>query len=523
MDGFWKTLGSRGWMRGRASLGRKYLRESSSNETGSAGKGKDGGADWTEHVAMVGGRQSLLVAAWYRGVSLRMQTMGQMMVQYQRRSKAGGNYTEDDYGMNGRLNYLLQVRPNPLMTASQMMEQIEFHKIFYGNAYVYLEKDEGGMLQAMWLCSSGHYNMGGDSYWLTYQTPRGLMSVEAPREDVLHFKNVFLYDDMVEGMPVIRYAMKSLQIAGTADQQALHDMAKGGRYKLLVREDAPQALAYGASAAGRADQQELRQLTEELGEDWMSKDAVFANNIADVKIISQTAADLKLLETRGYQVTEIARLLGVPKPMMMDDSNSSYKTPEAATQEFLLRTISPLIREMEDEYNSKLLGAEDFGKRRIHICEKALRRLDPTAQANLFKTYLETGAYTVNEIRGEMDMPSVEDGDKNYISTNLAELGSEKLSGESKSDGGKDSRIEQETVTTSPWMGAAVIQRHTGREYGMEADENGTRTEGAVIQQHTGREYGMEADENGTRTEGAVIQRHTGREKTGEKREGGEG
>ena len=104
-------------MRGRASLGRKYLRESSSNETGSAGKGNDGGADWTEHVAMVGGRQSLLVAAWYRGVSLRMQTMGQMMVQYQRRSKAGGNYTEDDYGMNGRLNYLLQVRPNPLMTA----------------------------------------------------------------------------------------------------------------------------------------------------------------------------------------------------------------------------------------------------------------------------------------------------------------------------------------------------------------------------------------------------------------------
>ena len=184
---------------------------------------------------------------------------------------------------------------------------------------------------------------------------------------------------------------------------------------------------------------------------------------------------------------------------MMDDSNSSYKTPEAATQEFLLRTISPLIREMEDEYNSKLLGAEDFGKRRIHICEKALRRLDPTAQANLFKTYLETGAYTVNEIRGEMDMPSVEDGDKNYISTNLAELGSEKLSGKSKSDGGKDSRIEQETVTTSPWMGAAVIQQHTGREYGMEADENGTRTEGAV------------------------IQRHTGREKTGEKREGGEG
>lgn len=88
---------------------------------------------------MVGGRNSLLIPAWYRGVSLRMQTMGQMVVQYQRKNKAGGNFVEDDYGQNGRLNYLLQVRPNALMTASQLMEQIEFRKIFYGNAYVYLD------------------------------------------------------------------------------------------------------------------------------------------------------------------------------------------------------------------------------------------------------------------------------------------------------------------------------------------------------------------------------------------------
>ncbi len=390
---------------------------------------KKTGVDWSEQVAVVSGRSSLLVPAWYRGVSLRMQTMGQMKVQYQRRNKLGGNFLEDDYGQNGVLNYLLQVRPNALMTASQLLEQIEFRKIFYGNAYVYVERGLDGMPQSLWLCTGGNYVLGEDGYSLTYQTPRGVVSVEAPSSDVLHFKNVFLSDDMTTGLPLIRYALKSLQISGTADDQSLKDMAKGGRFKLFVREDAPQVMNYGASAAGRADQSELRKLTDEIGEDWGSKDAVFGSNAVDVKVISQTAADLRLLETRGYQVTELARLLGVPKPMMMDDSNSSYKTPDAATQEFLLRTISPLIREMEDEFNSKLLGAEDFGRRRIHVCEKALRRLDPAAQANLMKTYLETGAYTVNEIRGEMDMPSVADGDKNYISTNLAELGSEKLSG----------------------------------------------------------------------------------------------
>ena len=77
---------------------------------------KNSGGNWTEQIAPVGGRNSLLVPAWYRGVSLIMQTMGQMLVQYQRRSKEGGNYQEDLFGPSGRLNYMLQVRPNPLMT-----------------------------------------------------------------------------------------------------------------------------------------------------------------------------------------------------------------------------------------------------------------------------------------------------------------------------------------------------------------------------------------------------------------------
>ena len=62
---------------------------------------KNSGGNWTEQIAPVGGRNSLLVPAWYRGVSLIMQTMGQMLVQYQRRSKEGGNYREDLFGPSG--------------------------------------------------------------------------------------------------------------------------------------------------------------------------------------------------------------------------------------------------------------------------------------------------------------------------------------------------------------------------------------------------------------------------------------
>ena len=79
-------------------------------------------ANWEANVITPRGNKSLLVPAWYRGVSLIMQTMGQMVTQYQRQNKEGGNFIEDRWGTNRQLNYLLQVRPNPLMTASQLQE-----------------------------------------------------------------------------------------------------------------------------------------------------------------------------------------------------------------------------------------------------------------------------------------------------------------------------------------------------------------------------------------------------------------
>lgn len=412
-------------------FGRAFRREGDGtgaipNSTADSGVEEKGG-DWTERIQNVGGRNSLLVPAWYRGVSLIMQTMGQMTVQYHRRSKIGGNFAEDRYGINGKLNYLLQVRPNPLMTASMLLEQIEYHKIYNGNAYVYIERDFNGYVSALWLASSGSYNSLDDTYTLTMRRPGGIeFKTRVPSEDVLHFRNVFLREDGFTGIPTLTYALRTLQISATADMQSLRDMAKGGKQKILVSEKAPDSVTYGLSQ-GRADRAEMKKLTDKLGDDWMSRDAIFADNLADVKVISQTAAELKLLETRSWQVSDVGRILGVPNALLMDYSNSSYKTPEAATQEFLLRRISPTIREYEDEFNSKLLTPDDFGSRRIHVCEAALRRLDPAAQANLDKTHLETGAYTVNEIRAQYDLPSVDGGDINYISTNLAELGSEKL------------------------------------------------------------------------------------------------
>ena len=388
------------------------------------------GGDWAANVVRPNGRGSLLVPAWHRGVSLIMQTMGQMVVQYQRVNTGGGNYIEDRYGDSRLLNYLLQVRPNPLMTASQLLEQIEYRKIYFGNAYVLIERDELWRVKGLWLCQSGSYNVLDDSYTLTWTTAGGVKSGTFPSSSVLHFKNVFLSDDYLKGIPTVAFAAKALSIAATADEQSLADLAKGGKMKILVQEK--DGLSMGTR--GRANKDQLKKITAQLNSDIYSQDVMLLNNVADAKVISQTSQQMQVLESRGFQVSDIARILGIPRIMMMEQ-DGNYKMPEHATQEFMLRTIQPRIREMEDEMNSKLLGVQDFGKRRIHICELALRRLDAKGQAEIDKIHLETGVNTVNELRNQYDLPTVAGGDLNYVSTNLAELGSEKLRGVSGGGG----------------------------------------------------------------------------------------
>lgn len=382
--------------------------------------------NWSERVVSPAGRRSLLIPAWYRGVSLLMQTMGQMVIQYQRMNGEGQNFIEDRYGDAQRLNYLLQVRPNPLMTASQLQEQIEFKKIYYGNAFVYIERSVSGWPENLWLCTNGSYDCITDSYSLSYNRRYGPALIQAPASDVLHFKNVFLSEDFYMGIPTIRYAMKALSISATADEQALKDMATGGKNKILIQEKD----GFQQGIRGKVNQNELKKATQQFSEDWMSSDVAMLSNVADAKVINQTASELRLLETRGYSCEDLARILGIPKVMMMIGEGGNYKMPEHATQEFLLRTIQPRIREHEDEYNSKLLTAADFGHRRIHVCELPLRRLDAKGQADIDILHLQSG-WSVNEIRAQYDLPNIKGGDVHYISTNLAEVGSEKLRGSS--------------------------------------------------------------------------------------------
>lgn len=373
---------------------------------------------------------ALTVSAVYRAIELRSKTIGVMPVQYQRKDTEKGNFTTWMQGFGRRVNYLLSEEPNPIMSAASLWEQVTINRLQMGNGFVYIERDVFGDPVHLWLAICGGYDYVSGTYNITFLTDRGIINLpQVPREDVLHFPNTYRYENGFWGIPTLQYAAGTLSLIRTQKNQALESAAKGGRVKLLIGEEKP-ASAPGTLAYGLFSKEQMSKYADEINERIYAKDVVALRGLDKVQNISMTSQDMQLIEMLGLSYDDVARYYGTPRPLLMLDTNSHYNDYQNATMEYHTRTILPDKSEMEKEIARKLIGEKWYGMRRIHICEKPLLAMDPERQAKVDQLNLATGAKTVNEIRAEHDMPSVENGDKVYVSTNLAELGSQKLSGE---------------------------------------------------------------------------------------------
>ena len=190
------------------------------------------GGDYQERIAYVGGpNEALLVGAVYRAVNLRADTMSVMPVQYQRRDYEKGNLAPVMRGFGKRLNYLLQEEPNPIMSAADLWKLVEINRLFFGNGFVYIERDEFGFPVHLWLVKSGGYNVAMGVYSsIVYLTDYGYVTkVNVPREDVLHFPNTFRYDNIMWGMSTLMFAVATLNCL-KQEASVVHDtFARGSR------------------------------------------------------------------------------------------------------------------------------------------------------------------------------------------------------------------------------------------------------------------------------------------------------
>ena len=394
-----------------------------------ADKQKDDSGSYQERIVYARSPEvACSVSAVYRATTLRADVMGVMPVQYQKKDFEGGNYVQDMRGLGKRINYLLQEEPNPIMTATDMWRLVEIGRILMGNSFVYIERDEFGFPVYLWLIKQCGYNINNATYAsIVFLTDHGYMTKEnVPAADVMHFPNTFRYPNGM-GISTLQYAYETLTLNKTLKAQALDTAAKGGRVKGFISEQPPAAgyspISQGLFSPGQSDA-----YAKEINNRVYTQDIVSLRGLDKFTPTSMTSQDMQMAEQLSLTYDDVARFWGVPRPLLMLDTNSHYNDYQNATMEFHTRTILPQKNGNEKEIARKMIPLpgesplKRYGNWRIHICEDPLMVMDPERRAKVAQLKMEAGLCTVNEARRDFDMQAVEDGDVPMASANLMTL-----------------------------------------------------------------------------------------------------
>lgn len=151
----------------------------------------------------------------------------------------------------------------------------------------------------------------------------------------------------------------------------------------------------------KTDKTVTRDMAKEAKRAWSA-----TGDALDVKVIGSNLsyvplelkpADLQFLETQKFDTTQIARLLGIPASIMLaavDGSNLTYSNIEQSWIEFSDYTLAAYTGEIEEALN-QLLPEHST----VHFDWDSSRRADMNSRYTAYRTAIEAGWLTVNEVR----------------------------------------------------------------------------------------------------------------------------
>lgn len=363
------------------------------------------------------GDSALQVTAYKRALEVLAGSVARIPLHFMK--KQGGIYVDFE---KSPFHFLLTVQPMERMSAFDFKYHLVWRGFHDGDAYIYPRVVDGEIVELVLISrNSCVYDEVNGKYSISDQF-NGVHGV-FDESEVLHI--CFNSPDGRRGRPLWAIGSRPLSIIATGDRETLERFDKGGAVRGILTNGESAERAFGEYSVS-----EMENLAGDVdrrfksGERWVALPG-------DVKSqqVSSTSADMQFLESRKFAVNEIARLTGVPPMYLFDMTGSNYKMPEQADTAFLTQTLDRILSAVENEFQRKLVSPSLCCKRIFKFDRKAIYAMDLQAMALYEQRMIQNGVLTVNDVRRMENQAPVAGGDTVYLSTNLAEIGSEKLSG----------------------------------------------------------------------------------------------
>ena len=364
------------------------------------------GENVTEHTA-------LTYSAVYNAISLISGTIGALPLHLMQRKGEKKRIADD------RVMYrIMHDAWNPYMTAMAGRECLTAHVLAWGNGYAEIVRNGYGELKALWPITPNRVRpemINGELFY-RLQMPNGAPIV-LPREQVLHVPGLGF--DGFLGYSVVAMARKSIGLGMAMETFGSRFFGEGTHPGVIVEH--PTKLSPEAHSNLKAS---LSDTYSGLGNSHrlmlLEEGMKFQKIVIDPK-------DSQFLESRQFNIPEIARWFNLPPHKLKDLTKSSFSNIESEQISFVTDSILPWLVRLEQNFNMQLLTDSDrdySGRGRLYYKHnvEGLLRADAAARGTYYREMFNIGAMSINEIREKEDMDPVDGGDVHLVPLNMTTL-----------------------------------------------------------------------------------------------------
>ena len=325
------------------------------------------------------------------------------------------------------LYYLLHDEPNPEMTSFVFRETLMSHLLIWGNAYAQVIRDGAGRVLGLYPLLPDKMEVQRDDrgniyYVYSRNSDENPMfkeygNIKLKAEDVLHIPGLG-FDGLIGYSPI---AMAKNAVGMT----------------LACEEYGASFFANGANPGGVLEHPGVLKDPSKVRESWNS---VYrgVNNAHKIAVLEEgmkyqqigiPPEEAQFLETRKFQINEIARLYRIPPHMVGDLDKSSFSNIEQQSLEFVKYTLDPWVIRWEQSLQRSLLLPGEKGKYFIKLNVDGLLRGDYQSRMNGYAVGRQNGWFSANDIREMENMNPIpdEEGGNLYLvngaMTKLADAG----------------------------------------------------------------------------------------------------
>ena len=325
------------------------------------------------------------------------------------------------------LYYLLHDEPNPEMTSFVFKETLMSHLLIWGNAYAQIIRDGAGRVLGLYPLLPDKMDVQRDDkgniyYVYSRNSDENPMfkeygNIRLKAENVLHIPGLG-FDGLIGYSPI---AMAKNAVGMT----------------LACEEYGASFFANGANPGGVLEHPGVLKDPSKVRESWNS---VYrgVNNAHKIAVLEEgmkyqqigiPPEEAQFLETRKFQINEIARLYRIPPHMVGDLDKSSFSNIEQQSLEFVKYTLDPWVIRWEQSLQRSLLLPGEKGKYFIKLNVDGLLRGDYQSRMNGYAVGRQNGWFSANDIREMENMNPIpdEEGGNLYLingaMTKLADAG----------------------------------------------------------------------------------------------------